>query len=54
MPALIEEIVKFDVHCPDCGGSSAQFDSRSAAELAADDHDATWHTPILEDELVTL
>lgn len=49
--ALIEEVVKFDVHCPECGGTSAQFDSRSKAEQAANEHDATWHIPIFEDEL---
>ena len=52
MPALIEEVVKFDVHCPDCGGPSAQFDSRSIAELAANEHDAEWHAPVFDDELV--
>lgn len=54
MSAEIEEITKFDVHCraAGCGGSSAQFDYRSQAELAADEHDATWHAPIFEDESV--
>jgi hypothetical protein len=53
MPALIEEVVKFDVHCPECGGTSAQFDNRSTAEAAANEHDAQWHIPVFEDELVT-
>lgn len=52
MLALIEEVVMFDVHCPDCGGPAAQYNSRSKAEEAANDHDAEWHIPILDDELV--
>jgi hypothetical protein len=52
MPAVIEEVVKFDVHCPDCGGTSAQFDSRSVAETCANEHDALWHAPEFDDELV--
>jgi hypothetical protein len=53
MPALIEEVVKFDVHCPECGGTAAQFDSRSVAERTADEHDAEWHAPVFDDESVT-
>jgi len=53
MPALIEEVVKFDVHCPDCSVlPAAQFDNRSAAEDAANDHDTEWHAPAFDDELV--
>jgi len=53
MSALIEEVVVFDVHCPDCSTLPvAQFDSRSDAEEAANDHDMEWHSPVFDDELV--
>ena len=52
MSAQIAETIIFDAHCPECGGSAAQFTNRSDAETAATEHDAEWHVPVFDDELV--
>lgn len=55
MSALIEEVVVFDVTCPDPGCNKAIAEGitvRSEAEFIAQSHDDTWHVPAFDDELV--
>ncbi len=52
MTAEIAETTVYDVRCgdPGCLQYIAEgLQSRADAEFIADSHDATWHTPELED-----